>query len=176
MKLLLLLVCVSIVSCSTGVSPDRNDHDDQFMQIYFHYNFQEELDTFKGTYQKDLVIDGTVKTTMWLTTREQEIILTKLENIRYFSFPDTLYRQPGVWQSPDGGPQVLRIKYGSLDKKIVWYDTSDPRDMERYSIESIKNLIYDIIVSKPEYKALPPTRGGYARKNSKNGKIEKELK
>ena len=43
----------------------------------------DELDTFHGTYQKDL-IPGTVKTSMWLTTREQEIILTNLEQIGFF--------------------------------------------------------------------------------------------
>jgi len=101
---------------------------------------------------------------MWLTTREQEILLTKIENAGFFSFPDTIHKSPNVIQQPDHGAQILRIKYKDQDKTVVWYypiDTKAEYKFFKYYIEGIKQLLYDIIVSKPEYKALPPVKGGY---------------
>ncbi len=164
MKLFFLLTACLIMSCSNGVSPDRIGHDEQFVQIYFHYNLLDELDTFQGTFQKDLVIDGTIRTTMWLTTNEQEIIAAALENYRFFSLPDTIQKQYSVM--PDLGPQVLRIKYQGREKSIVWYSYASPNDKSIYYVEQLRDLLWNIIVSKPEYKALPPSTGGYAKTNS----------
>ncbi len=139
----------------------QEGHDPQFVQIFYRYGLNE-LDTFHGTYQKDLVINGTIKTTMWLTTREQEIIATALENYRFFSLPDVIYkRPPNVHVSPDHGLQVLRIKYNGKDKTVVWDFPIDIKNKNKYFIESITQLIWDIVTSKPEYKALPPIKGGY---------------
>jgi len=128
-----------------------------------HTNALDELDTFHGTYQKDLV-PGTVKTTMWLTTREQEIIATALERYRFFSLPDTVYKIPvNETISPNLGTQVLRIKYNGKDKTVVWDSGLElaAHNKYKYFIASITQLIGDIVASKPEYKALPVTKGAY---------------
>jgi hypothetical protein len=138
------------------------DHDPQLMQIYFKFGLNE-LDTFHNTYQKDLVSAGTVKTGMWFTTREQEIILTQLNRIIFFNLPDTIHAQPNVVISPSHGPQTLRVKYKGMDKTVVWYYPL-PEDVVNnfdYRLESTRDLLWDIIESKPEYKALPPVKGGY---------------
>jgi len=113
-------------------------------------------------------MDGTARTTMWLTTNEQEIIAAALENYRFFSLPDTIHKQYTVM--PDLGPQVLRIKYHGQDKSIVWYSHASPNDKSIYYVEQLRDLLWNIIVSKSEYKALPLTRGGYAKVNSVNKK------
>ena len=149
-----------LIGCSM-TSPDSGaDHDVQFIQIFYHSGLLDELDTFHGTYQKDL-IPGTMTTTMWLTTREQEIILTKVERIRFWLLPDTVRRPPGVSIAPDMGPQGIRIKYKDQDKTIVWYDPMDSHSKAKEQIDELRHLLSDIIFSKPEYKALPPTKGGY---------------
>src|SRR6266446_5939313 len=94
-----LLISVLISSCGI-FSSVNSDHDPQFIQIFYHSGALDELDTFHGAYQKDL-IPGTAKTTMWLTKREQEIILTKVEQIRFFSFPDFIDQQPNVFVQPN---------------------------------------------------------------------------
>lgn len=162
MKLSLALVG-SLLATGCCVSPPSSEggHDVQFIQIFLHTGVLNELDSFHGTYQKDLV-PGTVKTTMWLTTREQEIIVTALDHYRFFSLPDTVYKRAvNERVSPDFGLQVLRIKYGNQDKTVVWDSPIDPHNKSKYFIESIMQLIWNIVTSKPEYKALPPTKGGY---------------
>lgn len=83
-----LFTSALLVSCSPAPT-ENNEHDNQFIQIFYHSGLYDELDTFHGTYQKDL-IPGMAKTTMWLTTREQEIILDKVERCNFFSLPDTI--------------------------------------------------------------------------------------
>ena len=143
--------------------PDSNgEHDAQLVQI-FYKSGRNELDTFHNTYQKDLVSAGIVKTGMWLTTREQEIILAHLEFINFFRLPETIYAQPNVVISPDQGAQWLRVKYKEKDKTVIWYYPlpADRFDNYDYRLESTRDLLRVIIESKPEYKALPPVKGGY---------------
>ena len=155
-----LLATTFLFSCSIFAPKADTDHDVQFLQIFFHYNKFDELDTFHGTYQKDLV-PGTATTTMWLTQREQEIILTNVERAGFFSLPDTIHPEPNVIVSPDFGAQIIRIKYRDKDKTVVWYDPMDPRSKARSRVDHLRRLLNDIIWSKPEYKALPPAKGIY---------------
>ncbi|HEY9165240.1 MAG TPA: hypothetical protein VIS48_03665 [Candidatus Kryptonia bacterium] len=164
MKMFVPLVgCLLFAGCCLFSSSSEGSHDVQFVQIFLHTGALDELDTFHGTYQKDL-IPGTVKTTMWLTTREQEIIATALERYKFFSLPDTIYKFPANETiSPNLGTQVLRVKYNGKDKTVVWDSGLElaTHNKYKYFIESITQLIGDIVASKPEYKALPPAKGGY---------------
>jgi hypothetical protein len=162
-KLFIIFVGISLVAgCCVFHQSSESGHDVQFVKIFLHIGRHDELDTFRGTYQKDL-IPGTVKTTMWLTTREQEIILTASERYRFFSLPDTIYERPANEHIyPDLGLQVLRIKYKDRDKTVVWDSPIPPRNKSGYFIESIVQIIEVIIESKPEYKALPHRKGLYS--------------
>lgn len=135
-------------------------HQDLFLQLFLHYNMADELDTFHGIYQKDL-IPGTVRTEMYLTPNEQEVILTALERYHFFSLPDTLHSSPNVKRFPDFGAQVLRVKTKDIDKTVVWFYPIDRKYKADVYVEHIISLIQDIVYAKPEYKALPPTKGGY---------------
>lgn len=132
------------------------------MKIFFHFNRFDELDTFNGTYQKDL-IPGLVKTRMWLTKNEQEIILNKLDDIRFFSLPDTVIiaSEEGVALAPDFGVQRISVQYGSHNKTILWHEPTSPTSKVAPLIGDLSRLLLDLIHSKPEFKALPPTKGAY---------------
>lgn len=149
----------------TGCCPSRSlvegqDHDPQILQIYVHMGYHDDIDTFQGFLQKDLVPD-TVRIPFWFSTREQEIILDKLERNRFFSFPDTIHQKPNEIQSPDFGAQMIRVKYGHKEKSVVWFEPPEKRFKYYSPLLAIRDLIYDIAVSRPEYKALPPAKRGY---------------
>jgi hypothetical protein len=140
--------------------------DPQDLRIQYHYGFKNELNTFDKTYQKDLVMDGTVKTTFWLTSDEQEQILSKANSIKFFQFPDTIPYQKmpdgtRVTFDPDPGPQFLRIEYQNMVKKIVWFYPINYENEYTQPLLELTKLLEQIIKSKPEYKKLPPARGGY---------------
>ncbi|HEX9974492.1 MAG TPA: hypothetical protein VGD14_20660 [bacterium] len=148
-------------SCSKTIT----EPEPQLLKIHCYYGFSNELNTFEQTYTKDLVLDGYVTVEFWLTEAEQESIRTKLDVVDFFSFPDTLIYQMGtdsimVRIEPDPGWQFLRVADEHRDKIVYWrYPFPEGNEFVPHLIE-LKNLIIDIIESKPQYRALPPARGG----------------
>lgn len=156
------MLFVSISACMNNVNESDTHSDSQFVQIYFKYAFKNELDTFDKTYQKDLIFDGEIKVYFWLTTEEQNKILQKVNEIRFFDLPEYFPRVSNIQVMPDAGEQVLRIKYLQHDKTIIWF--SFPLDEDNLELNQLKELasfIQEIIENKPEYKKLPPSNGGY---------------
>jgi len=157
--LLSLILGVLYFGCSCLGSFTSSGHDNQFIQVFFQAGFNE-LDTFNGTYQKDL-IPGIARTRMWLTASEQDTILRYVNEIEFFSFPDTIFREPFMITSPDPGPLIIRIKYRDHDRKVVWFFPPDQNSMAGRKIRGLDRLLRNIIGAKPEFKVLPNTNGVY---------------
>jgi len=163
--LLLVMLLLSWSLIIAGCSKTITQPDPQLLKIHFYYGFGNQLNTFEQTYTKDLVLDGYITVDFWLTEAEQERIGTKLGAVDFFSFPDTLIYQMGhdsivVRMEPDPGWQFLRIADENRDKIVYWrYPLPEGNELVQRLVK-LKNLIIDIIEAKPEYKKLPPTRGG----------------
>jgi hypothetical protein len=148
-------------SCSSlSDAPDQR-HDPQLLKIQYQYGFRDELNTFAGTYQKDLVLDGTVKVPFWLSAEEQDTILGKAMAVEFFSFPDTILAEAGVCLDPNPSPDVLRLEYGETEKTVLWSYPLDPASGYTGGLLELTSLIREVIESKAEYKRLPAARGGY---------------
>lgn len=164
-----LIFCAGIIhlimldACSKlSNNPASPQHaDPQFVQIQFQYGFKNELNTFDGKYQKDLVMDGTIKVPFWLTTSEQNRIVEKVLAVNFFAFPDTIHKKQGVNIMPDSSPDFLRLKYENQEKSVVWFFPMDTSNPYAQSLRELAELIQTIIETKPEYKKLPPVRGSY---------------
>jgi len=157
----LLLFGLFLSSCQdSSVEPDN-----QFVQIYFKYELKNELNTFENTFQKDLVLDGVKKINFWLSKEEQNSILEKVNEINYFSMPDTFKYisedSISVSIEPNPDEQILRIKYQSQDKTMIWTYPVIENDSRFKDLLELRKYIKSIIESKQEYKSLPPARGGY---------------
>jgi len=163
-----IVVCITASIVLSGcclLSPIfSTGHDPQFLRVYYR-NGLDVLDTFHGTYQKDLVEAGTTNAPMWLTTREQQILLEALQENSFFTLPDVIHAQPNVIVFPSHGPDTLRVEYEGRTKTVVWYwplpIATNPLDDVGARVLDIRSILWDIIFSKPEYKALPPAKGGY---------------
>jgi hypothetical protein len=164
MRRTILLFCAGIINLfMLGACSKLSDNptDPQFVQIQFQYGFKNELNTFDGTYQKDLVLDGTIKVPFWLTTSEQNRIVEKVLAVNFFAFPDTFHKEQGVNIIPDSSPDFLRLKYENQEKSVVCFFPLDTSNPYAQSLRELTDLIRTIIETKPEYKKLPPARGGY---------------
>jgi len=158
-KNFLFLICILFVGCCGALSD--KDYEPQLVQIFLHHGQLDEVNTFEETLTKDL-IPGTVKTSFWFTKREQEIILSTAERYGFFNFPDTILAKPDITIRPDHGAEILHIKEGSRDKTVVWFYPPDQEKFKYFSLLiELRNLILNIVESKPEYKVLPPRKGGY---------------
>lgn len=157
-----ILTAALILSCKEApLEPDL-----QFLGIHFHYGFENELNTFEQFFQKDLVLDGIIATSFWLTTGEQDLILARVKNIQFFDFPDTIRYEMGpdsimVTTCPNPGVQFLRIQYGDQDKTVYWYLPLPVNNDYATLLTELVVMIIDVIESKPEYQSLPPAEGGY---------------
>jgi len=154
-------ILLLLISCNKNpVTPKE-----QFIKIHFYYGFGNELNTFEQTYQKDLALDGSVKIPFWFTAEEQEQIITKVQAVNFFQFPDTICFNSEtdsftVTIEPNPGRQFLRILYQEQDKIVNWY-LPLPDNEESISLLELIEHIISIIESKPEYQSPPPMRSGY---------------
>jgi hypothetical protein len=155
------VLILTLESCSSLSEDPAGQKEVQVLKIYFQYGFQNELDTFVETYQKDLILDGTVRVPFTLNADEQNEILRKALEITFFSFPDTIRRQPGVQFSPDPSPDILRMQYGDKDRRVVWFYPLDANDPHSKQILELMDVIKAVVEAKPEFKILPPARGEY---------------
>ncbi|MBU2447384.1 MAG: hypothetical protein KJ666_17675 [Bacteroidetes bacterium] len=160
-----LFIVVSFVMFTSCKDSSSVEPETQFVQIYFKYDFKNELNTFENTFQKDLVLDGVRKINFWLSTEEQNSILEKVNEINYFSMPDTFKYisedSVSVSIEPNPGEQILRIKYQSKDKTTIWTYPVVENDSRFTDLLALRKYIKSIIELKQEYKRLPPARGGY---------------
>ncbi len=158
---ILFLLCFIFVSCSDSII----EPEEQFVQIHFKYDFRNELNTFENTYQKDLILDGIIKVPFWLTAEEQNKILNKANEVDYFSMPDTFQYSSDdstvVAIDPNPGEQILRIKFEEKDKTTIWIFYISENDPQLNALIELRKFIISTLESKPEYKILPPARGGY---------------
>ncbi len=156
---LVLALLTSISGCDQGIEPLMPD--EQFVKLLFRYGFGDTLDTFNRTYTKDLILDGSITVPFWLTKAEQDSVLTQLEQADFFNLPDTIPSLQGVVVQPDPGLQLLRVQLEGRVKTVVWFPPIDQELKAGQRILRLFKSIETIIQAKPEYKELPPARGGY---------------
>ena len=156
-NLVFAFMILAIYGCNNNI----NAPEFKIIDIQFRYGFNNELNTFEGTYQKDLIMDGTVVTEFSLTTAEQKSILAELQSNGFFELPDTVKAMPMIAFEPNPGIQYLRAKHGEKDKTVSWFYPLPQNDANSERINSLTGFLIEVIESKPEYKALPPARGGY---------------
>ena len=163
--LLFMTLMLSWLLITIDCSQTITEPDPQFLRIHFYYDFGNELNTFEQTCTKDLVLDGYVTVNFWLTEAERESIRNELDVVDFFHFPDTLIYQIGpdsimIRTEPDPGWQFLRVAEENRDKIVYWRPPLSLMNESAPRLIELINLIINIIESKPEYKALPPARGG----------------
>lgn len=149
---------LSFAGCDLGNTPQ---HDPQDVRIQFQYGFRNMVDTFQGTLTKDLVLDGTITTSFWLTKAEQKALMAELQKEDFFHLPDTLLSTPGVSVDPDPSPDFLRVVASGEDKMVVWFHPVDITQPGGQAIERISTSVRNIIEATSEFRELPAARGGY---------------
>jgi hypothetical protein len=138
----------------------ERSHDEQYVQIHLQYGFVDELNTFVGTFTKDLVMDGSITVKFWLSKEDQESIKKLAEEVSFFSIPNILPTLPGVRIDPDPSPDILRIKYKDMDNTVVWSYPNDPENTNFDKVIELSLQIMSMVKRSEVYKSLPEARGG----------------
>lgn len=146
----IIFTLIVLIGCA-----DKKKSDFNFIFSY-GVSTLNQLDTFKNTYTKDLVLDGLAETSLTLTDDDKEQILRKMQEINLFEYPVV---NEGLAMEPSSGYK-FEIQYQGKRINVVWLGGFRDRDKDIRFSELVK-LAQDIIESKEEYKKLPDFRGGY---------------
>ena len=162
MKPILLFLALLSLSCSdSGLSPESRDFN---LRLRYGIGARNELNTFQNTYTKDLILDGTVTTRFVLSDAEFEQIKDKMIEIDFFNYPETftVARTDTIVVSIEPHATYdFEVKYNSSIKRLHWDDGTISNDQRAERLRELIRLIQSIVETKPEYRQLPPARGGY---------------
>jgi hypothetical protein len=175
-KALLLSVCLilsglflSLPGCDSVAAQGTADNTSQKSDFNFSFKYGvtggNELDTFQGTYTKDMITDPGVTIDLALTTEEMDSIYLKMVEIDFFNYPVefTVTVPPG---EPTGivtpyNRYYFLVESKSGGKELKWEDKITNPDEKANKLRELISLIKKIIESKAEYKALPEAKTGY---------------
>ncbi len=131
------------------------------MNIIFQFGTgaKNELNTFHGTFTKDLILDGTVTARLILTTEELEQIQQQIIEADFFSIPETFPLKEQL-TLPDYS-FYLMVNNGANTTAVRWNNNSQIDSSTEVRLNQLADFIISMISDKPEVKMLPPSKGGY---------------
>ena len=162
------LAVLALSGCSgpagDGTSPSPAATDRSLQLVFaFGVGAKNVLDTAKGTFTKDMIAASPITVPMTLTDEELARIAGKVEEIDFFSYPES-YVTPddgdGGWAEPHE-TYIFRITTHEGTKVVRWEDGLFNDDQGAANLRDLAGMIEKIVVAKPEYKRLPAPEGGY---------------
>ena len=159
--LFLTMCALLLLSCAdSGLGPaDRHFN----LLLRYGVGARNELNTFNDTFTKDLLLDGTATTRLVLAQSDFDTIESRLQSIGIFSYPDTFVALHGdtVAGIEPHATYDLVVTLDSKAKRLFWEDAIISADPRATQLRQAFEFVRAIIDLKPEYRRLPPARGGY---------------
>jgi hypothetical protein len=147
-------------------SCEENQQESSFDFIFkYGVTARNILDTFQGTFTKDMVMDPSITTELTLTEAEMDSIYQKMVEIDFFSYPDE-FEVDVPEDEPVGiitphSTYIFEVEDKSGTKELNWEDKITNTDEKADKLRELIDLIINIIESKAEYQDLPTPTGGY---------------
>lgn len=172
--LILCLVMLGILLSAIYFVRQKNQSGDpntlygKFDDFNFRLNFntlgKEQIDTYRGTLTKDLVMDGTKTVKFKIPNDVKKEIYKLMIDINILSFPDTL-KVDGMAVTPSCDYKLTATINGRV-KTIVWKEGFYPSMIDNLPKDNVNFLklvkyISDYIYGTEEYKNMPQAKGGY---------------
>lgn len=120
---------------------------------------KNELNTYNGSVTKDLIVNGTVTTTLVLSEAELDGLQQKIIEMNLFSYPDVMPQQPNLWISTLYECSI-QVQNGNETKEVSWDECSQHSSMLD-SLKELEQYIIGLVEQTPEYQALPEAVGAY---------------
>lgn len=138
--------------------------DDFNFRLNFSTYGKSQIDTYKGTLTKDLILDGSKTIEFKIPDNVKKDIYKLMMDINILSYPDTL-KVDGMAITPSCDYE-LTVTINGKTKTIIWKEGFPPFMTDNLSKENQNFLklvkhIDDYICSTEEYKKMPKERGAY---------------
>ena len=151
---------LNIVANSTTPKDMPSDFD---FSIQFGVQKKNEIDTFKSTVTKDLIVEGTATTELILTEEEMKDIYNKMREINIVETkeftPKALFGTVCTMEPYEEDEWKILIN-GETITHLISGEYCEPTNDAKQLIE-LRNYVFNIIKSKGEYQSLPEAKGGY---------------
>lgn len=158
-----------LISVTYLYSPKDNDTQTENMSNFnFSLNFntygRDQIDTYNGTFTKDLVLDGTNTIDFKLPDDIKKEVFSLMTEIDIMSFPEML-KVDGMAVTPSCDYK-LTVTMNGKTKTIVWNEGFHPSmdvELPKENMDFLRlvKLISDYIYGTDAYKNMPKSNGGY---------------
>lgn len=138
------------------------DKESLFFNMEFRYGVGAKniLNTFEGSFTKDMVIGEPVIIPFKLSPEQIKNIYKKMIDIDLFSYPQNYNPINNYFITPFD-TYYFKVQTSSGIKEITWEDEHMVQDKKSKQLRELIMLIKDYIQDTSQFKNLPPARGGY---------------
>ena len=168
-KGIILIGVLTLVMSFAGMAGcDEKKPEVSGFNLEFKYGITARniLDTFEGTYTKDMVADPPVSIDLSLSEEEKDIIYQKMVEIDFFNYPDEFFIEVSTTETittfTPHNSYYFKVEYDSQIKELRWDDDITKPDEKADRLRELILLIRNIIESKEEYKELPEPTSAYS--------------
>lgn len=162
-----LLILIGLFACISCEPTSQLSEPEPNFAFTFEYGScnRDILDTFNGTYTKDMIIDPAVTITYRLTNTQAIEIFQKMVEIDLWDYPDVF----SIATPKHGTVGIITpvmsyritVRNGDITKTLFWLDEiTEPTTMEAERLRSLFSMIIEMIQNSPEYKHLPEPKMG----------------
>ena len=159
----MVFIITSFTSCySTSTVKQIPELKPENFNFIFKYGVgaKNALDTFKGEYIQDMVIESPIATELKLSDEEMKIIYSEMKKISIQSYQEIFKPKGNAVQTPFT-TYSIRIVFNDNIKNIYWEDENDSKTKEAIQLRELFKKIREIVSNKEEFKKLPKPKGGY---------------
>ena len=159
-----MALIVTVIGLSSWDTPPAETSS---LNLIFKYGVmaKNELNTFEGTYTKDMVMDPSITINLSLTEEDLDRIYQKMVEIDFFDYPEefsvSIEEEESIGIVTPYSSYYFKVEYDSSIKELRWKDEIIKQDEKADRLRELIQLIRDIIESKEEYKELPAPTSGY---------------
>lgn len=159
---LILSGCSILKEKKSGVKGQNSDIPQDFdFVLKYGVTARNELNTFEGTFTKDLIAVGTATTKLKLSADEKRKIYEEMMKVKILEYPAVFKPKSNRGVEPHL-TYYLKVRMNGKIKEITWEDESEAQTREAVRLRDLINKIIDLIKNKNEFKKLPAPQGGYA--------------
>ena len=155
--LLLLIAAFYVLRVPNSKYPETN--------FAFRFEFgscdNDVLDTFAGTFTKDMIVEPAITIPLELSEEQMVAIYQKMEQIDFFDYPAVFtIPKPEGMQSP-AMQYYIEVRNGNVTKTVRWDgEYFSKSDRQANNLEDLFYMIMKMIWEHPDYLQLPELKAG----------------
>ena len=171
-SVLLTVVCAVVFLSGCGGTPSASPSPTPSAPVVKGFVFswgvhqpKNVLDTVRGTFTKDMVLASPLTVPFRLDPAEAADVARRAAAIGFWSYPSHFVSHgSGPRFEPPAGFEnsaSLTVVTDQGSKTVEWSGGYYANDSRAEALRGLEEYITRLVVSKPEYKLLPPAEGGY---------------